>query len=437
MLKNRRITLSDVFTKKGESYLNEYHLFIALYKSIPHCIDENDINCSTACKRFAEIYKSEIEDYYFYKASDKGGKYEFGYVFFMLYGDVIVCFDHFDSRMRILFNLTPFETIETIIAWARRRRLKTTTKNTSISILVEDRFLGINTEKIKIPKQMVSITENYNNDFAEIHKIIKERLSRKNSKGLVLLHGRPGPLLLEELFDDRYLRLPQNTSSLEADIFMLDSIAMKGSGYRSFDFDGIRRYIKEAEDVKRQLNAELEQSRITLAEHDQRIYSVARENAVHAGKEKVLEDAFKSMFKQASLNENDIEIYNDLMQEISKTCNRLPFDDIKLLVLTIIKKEKEVKRRLQGFVDDDSVRKMNVFKDNAEMIGVFLDSNHVYFTEKTYLDEELNILIQACNAYLDISNEYCFVLKKDALNLQAECLGLVEQRLSTEATRGY
>jgi len=192
MLKNHRITLSDVFAKKGESYLNEHHLFIALYNSIPHCIDENDINCSTACKSFAEIYKSEIEDYYFYKASDKGGKYEFGYVFFMLYGDVIVCFDHFDSRMRILFNLTPFQTIETIIAWARRRRLKTTTKNTSISILVEDRFLGINTEKIKIPKQMVSITENYNNDFAEIHKIIEERLSRKNSKGLVLLHGRPG-----------------------------------------------------------------------------------------------------------------------------------------------------------------------------------------------------------------------------------------------------
>lgn len=249
-----------------------------------------------------------------------------------------------------------------------------------------------------------------------------------------LLTGAPEPLLLEELFDDRYIRLPQTTSSLEADIFMLDSIAIKGSGYRSFDFDGSRHDINDAEEVRRQLNAELEQSRITLAEHDQRIYSVARENALHEGKEKVLDDAFKSMFKQASLNKNDIEIYNDLMQEISKAYNRLPFDDIKLLVLTIIKKEKEVKRRLQEFVDDDNVRKMNVFKDHAEMIGVFLDSNHVYFTGEKYLDEELNILIQACNAFLDISNEFCFLLKKEALNLQTECLGLVERNLSTEAT---
>lgn len=249
-----------------------------------------------------------------------------------------------------------------------------------------------------------------------------------------LLSGVPESPLQEELFDDRYLRLPQITASLEADIFMLDSIAMKGSGYRSFDFDGMRHDINDAEEVRRQLNAELEQSKIALAEHDQRIYSVARQNALHAGKERELEDAFKSMFRQASLNESDLEIYNDLMQEISKAYNRLPFDDIKLLVLTIIKKEKDVKRRLQEFVDDDSVRKLNVFKDNAEVIGVFLDSNHVYFTGETYLEDQLNILIQACNVYFDISNEYCFLLKKDALNMQVEYLGLVKQSLSTIET---
>jgi len=39
-----------------------------------------------------------------------------------------------------------------------------------------------------------------------------------------------------------------------------------------------------------------------------------------------------------------------------------------------------------------------------------LDFYHVYFTGEKYLDEELNILIQACNAFLDISNECCFLL---------------------------
>jgi Zn-dependent protease with chaperone function len=246
--------------------------------------------------------------------------------------------------------------------------------------------------------------------------------------------GAPESLLLEEPFDDRYLRLPKVVASLEADIFMLDSITVKGSGYRSFDFDGIRYHIKQAEEVKRQINADLEQSRTALAEHDQRIYTTARINALHAGLEKELENAFVVMFRQAALTEEDLETYNDIMQEVSKAYSRLPFDDIRLLVSTIIQKEKGVKRRLQEFVDDDSVRKMNVFKDNAEVIAVFLDSNHIYFVEDSYLDDQLNILIQACNAFLDISNEYCFGVKKDVLERQAVHLGLVKQNLSAEET---
>jgi len=246
----------------------------------------------------------------------------------------------------------------------------------------------------------------------------------------LLLSGAPESLLLD-LFDDRYLRLPKVTASLEADIFMLESIAVKGSGYRSFDFDGIRHDIKAADEVKRQINAELEQSRTALAEHDQRIYTAARTNALHIGREKELEDAFMGMFKQAALTAEDLERYNDLMQEVSKAYSRLPFDHIELLVSTIIQKEKGVRRRLQEFVDDDSVRKMNVFKDNAEVIAVFLDNNHVYFNGETYLEDQLNILIQACNAFLDISNEYCFMIKKDALDRQAAYLSLAKQSYST------
>jgi ATP-dependent 26S proteasome regulatory subunit len=38
----------------------------------------------------------------------------------------------------------------------------------------------------------LSVEDNYNDDFKEIHQTIFSRLSKKNDKGLILLHGKPG-----------------------------------------------------------------------------------------------------------------------------------------------------------------------------------------------------------------------------------------------------
>ena len=43
-----------------------------------------------------------------------------------------------------------------------------------------------------VSKSKLKIEQNYNDDFKEIHQIILKRLSKKNDKGLVLLHGKPG-----------------------------------------------------------------------------------------------------------------------------------------------------------------------------------------------------------------------------------------------------
>jgi hypothetical protein len=51
---------------------------------------------------------------------------------------------------------------------------------------------GIETKSLNITKPKLNIDDNYNNDFREIHQTIIKRLSQKNDKGLVLLHGKPG-----------------------------------------------------------------------------------------------------------------------------------------------------------------------------------------------------------------------------------------------------
>jgi len=52
--------------------------------------------------------------------------------------------------------------------------------------------MGIDTREMKISKPKLSISDNYNNDLKEIYQIILKRLSKKNDKGIILLHGKPG-----------------------------------------------------------------------------------------------------------------------------------------------------------------------------------------------------------------------------------------------------
>lgn len=51
---------------------------------------------------------------------------------------------------------------------------------------------GIETVRCPIKKPKLNLSDNYNEDFLEIHETIYKRLSRKNDKGLVVLHGKPG-----------------------------------------------------------------------------------------------------------------------------------------------------------------------------------------------------------------------------------------------------
>jgi hypothetical protein len=51
---------------------------------------------------------------------------------------------------------------------------------------------GIDTTSMTITKPKLLLEDNYNDDFFPVHKIIFERLSRNNDKGLVMLHGKAG-----------------------------------------------------------------------------------------------------------------------------------------------------------------------------------------------------------------------------------------------------
>ena len=139
-----------------------------------------------------ETYKKEIKDFHFDKRFfNNSKKAELDDIFYILDEDLIVDFDTNQSTVRFLFRKTRIDKVEDIISGIKKFKEKKSRKKPEISLLVNSK-LGITTKSLEISKPKLNITDNYNDDFKDIHQTILKRLAKKNDKGLVLLHGKPG-----------------------------------------------------------------------------------------------------------------------------------------------------------------------------------------------------------------------------------------------------
>jgi ATPase family associated with various cellular activities (AAA) len=187
------MNISEVFAESPCSYLNEFKVFLAYFNTIPNLIIEEEIDCRRANKWFIENYKDDITDLYYSKRliSRNSKVAEFDIVFYFLYEDLIVDFDTSGSAVTFLFRKTDIDKVDILINRIKKFKVRKKIGKPKMLLLVNTSS-GIGTKSFEISIPNLNIDENYNNDFKEIHEIIFKRLSKKNDKGLVLLHGKPG-----------------------------------------------------------------------------------------------------------------------------------------------------------------------------------------------------------------------------------------------------
>jgi len=184
--------LTDVFTESRIDSLNEFTLFATHFNAIPNHIQEININCKKASNWLIENFQMEIKNLYYNKRYSKSSKTaEFDDLYFFLYQDLLIYFDSNRRTIRFLFNQTPLTLVEEFVLAFKKFKIRKNRKLPEISLLVNG-AMGIETKSLIIQKPKLQIDDNYNDDFKEIHKVIVKRLSKKNDKGLLLLHGKPG-----------------------------------------------------------------------------------------------------------------------------------------------------------------------------------------------------------------------------------------------------
>lgn len=179
---------ASLFSRK--SYINELVFYPLLFQKIPIVIEEKDIDCKRASTWFAKTYEGTIKDSYYNKIHySNNKKAEIDDHIYVLDDSLMVKFDSQQKKVLLLYKGTNPETINGIVDKVRSFKQR---KNISKINLIVHTSYGLDTKSLTLHKPKLKIEDNYNEDFSKVNQIILKRLNKKNDKGLVLLHGKPG-----------------------------------------------------------------------------------------------------------------------------------------------------------------------------------------------------------------------------------------------------
>jgi len=184
--------LSTVFSHDhSKEYFNTRALYLSLFNTLPCWICQKSINVKKAQPWFATQYTNEIRETYFNKRCfQHRALAEYDDFIYVLHNGILTHFDSGCQTVEILFSND-----EEAMADRLHRELfefkQQANHRKSISLVViADGKLDTVNKPINTSK--MAIGDHYNDDFISVHQTIHKRLSKKNDKGIVLLHGKPG-----------------------------------------------------------------------------------------------------------------------------------------------------------------------------------------------------------------------------------------------------
>lgn len=186
------MSLEQIFKIKDTSSINEFSLYLAHFNIIPNVVSETGIDCRKAHRWFISNYGPEVKDTYYNKRYLNEWKVtELDDIFHFLSDDLMIYFDTNCDIVRLLYRNAKMENVNTLSDGIKKFKRRKSRAKPMMSLLIYTK-MGIDIKPIEINRTKLNLTENYNDDFLSIHKTILKRLSTKNDKGLVLLHGAPG-----------------------------------------------------------------------------------------------------------------------------------------------------------------------------------------------------------------------------------------------------
>ena len=186
MNKEHIISVSNLFEYGA---LNPKSFYIYTFDIIPSTVGVQFINGEAALKGFEEKYEDVILSKKTFTSINQKRKMEFGSTMLVLSNRTILSFSN--EYCEILHSEKQSEFVKEVSLFIAGFKRKVRRKPFEINLIVSN-YGNLELKAMEINRTKLDLDMFYNDDFIEVHKTIKQRLSKKNDKGIILLHGKPG-----------------------------------------------------------------------------------------------------------------------------------------------------------------------------------------------------------------------------------------------------
>jgi hypothetical protein len=181
------ISANNVFS---DNYLDTKILYLYCFNNLPSINFMNRVDGEKAFTAFKERYQEMIQhihQYRWYKR--KGNKYQFDKTVVILKNNCLLEFD--DDYCEVLHDGTNEQFVEEITSMVNQYKERQRRQPLEINLIVQNRS-RLDLKAMEIKRTKLDLNLFYEDDFKPVDEIIRKRLSQKNDKGIVLLHGLPG-----------------------------------------------------------------------------------------------------------------------------------------------------------------------------------------------------------------------------------------------------
>lgn len=188
MEKEQQIEIAT--TLFGNTYLECKAYYMHVYKQTPCLLWIDQVNVTKALAYVKSEYADAIVGIYQYsKFNRKIGKAFFNTTIILLNDNCLVEFGA--GYCEILYAHDDEKMAESFIKEISVFKEKQKRKQFEINLISRHTY-GLELKSMEIKKTKLDLSMYYEDDFIEVDKIIQNRLSKKDDKGIVLLHGLPG-----------------------------------------------------------------------------------------------------------------------------------------------------------------------------------------------------------------------------------------------------
>jgi hypothetical protein len=183
----RVIDSNNVF---GHYYIDSKALYMYYFNKVPSISVVSQIDGERAFDAVMERYRDMVKEVHSYRRYRKRKeKTEFSDTMVVLNNQ---CLIEFDSRYcEILYQQDDDALVGSLIQLVQGFKEKKRRKPLEINLIVRSgSYLDLKPMEIKRTKLDIGLY--YEDDFRETDEVIRQRLNKKDDKGIVLLHGLPG-----------------------------------------------------------------------------------------------------------------------------------------------------------------------------------------------------------------------------------------------------